>query len=152
MSLRLVARGLAFAAGLFLLFIAAAFLMVLSTGNFAQGRTAAQLSVVAYLAAAMPLRAWPFSTAVASADALHVLEGTMSFLINGQWVDCPPGSFVMAPAGCVNDFQNRGSVRAGVLNLSAPGAASARWRTHGPPSTRPGRALRPIAAGHDRSR
>lgn len=85
-------------------------------------------------------------------DAFHVLEGTMSFLINGQWVGCPPGSFVMAPAGCVNDFQNRGSVRAGVLNLSAPGAASARWRTHGPPSTRPGRALRPIAAGHDRSR
>jgi hypothetical protein len=65
MSLRLVARGLSFAAGLLLLFIAAAFLMVLSTGNFTQGRTAALLSVVAYLAAAMPLLAWPFSTAVA---------------------------------------------------------------------------------------
>lgn len=54
-------------------------------------------------------------------DVFYVLEGTMSFLVDGDWVDCPPGSFVLAPAGAVHDFQNRGSVRAGVLNLSAPG-------------------------------
>lgn len=58
-------------------------------------------------------------------DAFYVLEGTMSFLLDGQWVDCPRGSFVLAPAGAVHDFQNRGSVRAGVLNLSAPGGFEA---------------------------
>lgn len=54
-------------------------------------------------------------------DVFYVLEGTMSFLIAGQWVDCPAGSFVLAPGGSVHDFQNRGAVRAGALNLSAPG-------------------------------
>ena len=54
-------------------------------------------------------------------DAFYVLEGTMSFLIEGEWVDCPKGSFVLAPAGATHDFQNRGTSRAGVLNLSAPG-------------------------------
>lgn len=54
-------------------------------------------------------------------DAFYVLEGTMSFLVDGEWVDCPRGSFVLAPGGAVHDFQNRGSVRAGVLNISAPG-------------------------------
>lgn len=54
-------------------------------------------------------------------DAFYVLEGTMTFLIGGEWVDCPQGSFVLAPAGTTHDFQNRGAVRAGVLNISAPG-------------------------------
>ena len=54
-------------------------------------------------------------------DVFYVLEGCMSFLLDGQWVDCPKGSFVLAPAGSVHDFQNRGSVRAGVLNISSPG-------------------------------
>jgi len=54
-------------------------------------------------------------------DAFYVLEGTMSFLVGAEWVDCPAGSFVLAPAGVTHDFQNRGSVRAGVLNISTPG-------------------------------
>lgn len=54
-------------------------------------------------------------------DVFFVLEGTMSFLVGGEWRDCPPGSFVLAPAGSTHDFQNRGKVRAGVLNISAPG-------------------------------
>lgn len=54
-------------------------------------------------------------------DAFYVLEGTMSFFIDGEWVDCPKGSFVLAPSGCTHDFQNRGGTRAGVLNISAPG-------------------------------
>ena len=45
----------------------------------------------------------------------------MSFLVNGSWVDCPEGSFVLAPAGTTHDFQNRTTARAGVLNISAPG-------------------------------
>lgn len=54
-------------------------------------------------------------------DAFYVLEGVMSFLMGEEWVDCPKGSFVLAPAGVTHDFENRGDVRAGVLNISAPG-------------------------------
>ena len=63
----------------------------------------------------------PGAHAHAEDDAFYVLEGTMSFLIDGEWIDCAPGAFVLAPAGATHDFQNRGSVRAGVLNFSAPG-------------------------------
>lgn len=54
-------------------------------------------------------------------DVFFVLEGTMSFLIGEQWLDAPKGSFVLAPAGVIHDFENRSSARAGVLNLSIPG-------------------------------
>ena len=54
-------------------------------------------------------------------DAFFVLEGTMSFLIGDEWIDCPKGSFVLAPAGSTHDFQNRTTSRAGALNISAPG-------------------------------
>ena len=54
-------------------------------------------------------------------DAFYVLEGTMSFLLHDRWVDCPAGSFVLAPGGAVHDFENRGDVRAGMLNISSPG-------------------------------
>lgn len=54
-------------------------------------------------------------------DVFFVLEGTMSFLIDDQWHDAPKGSFILAPGGVTHDFENRGSVRAGVINFSAPG-------------------------------
>lgn len=54
-------------------------------------------------------------------DVFYVLEGIMSFLVDGRWIDAPKGSFVLAPAGATHDFENRGDARAGVLNFSAPG-------------------------------
>jgi mannose-6-phosphate isomerase-like protein (cupin superfamily) len=54
-------------------------------------------------------------------DAFYVLDGTMSFLLGERWIDAPKGSFVLAPGGMTHDFENRGGVRAGVLNFSAPG-------------------------------
>lgn len=54
-------------------------------------------------------------------DVFYVLAGTMSFLIGDRWVDAEVGSFVLVPAGITHDFENRGDVRSGVLNLSAPG-------------------------------
>lgn len=54
-------------------------------------------------------------------DVFYVLAGVMSFLINEEWVDATAGSFVLVPAGITHDFENRGVVRAGVLNFSAPG-------------------------------
>ena len=54
-------------------------------------------------------------------DTFFVLDGTMSFLVDDRWVDAPAGSFVLVPGGVTHDFENRGDVRAGMLNLSAPG-------------------------------
>lgn len=54
-------------------------------------------------------------------DVFYVLEGTMSFLVGDAWIEAPEGTFVLAPAGVTHDFENRGSVRAGVLNFSSPG-------------------------------
>ena len=54
-------------------------------------------------------------------DVFYVIEGTMSFLVDGTWLDAPRGSFVLAPAGITHDFENRSEARAGILNLSIPG-------------------------------
>lgn len=72
-------------------------------------------------------------------DIFYVLEGTMSFLLGDRWVDAPKGSFVLAPGGLMHDFENRGSVRAGALNFSAPGdfeqhmPGIAQWFAENPP-------------------
>ena len=51
----------------------------------------------------------------------YVLAGTMSMLLGETWHDAQAGSFVLVPGGVTHDFQNRGDVRAGVLNFSVPG-------------------------------
>ncbi|MEY2934707.1 MAG: hypothetical protein RL033_5456 [Pseudomonadota bacterium] len=54
-------------------------------------------------------------------DIFYVLEGTLSFLIDGRWLEAPRGSFVLVPGGMTHDFENRSSARAGALNFSVPG-------------------------------
>jgi mannose-6-phosphate isomerase-like protein (cupin superfamily) len=54
-------------------------------------------------------------------DVFFVIEGTMSFLVDDEWVEAPAGSFVLVPGGVTHDFENRGERRAGALNVSAPG-------------------------------
>jgi mannose-6-phosphate isomerase-like protein (cupin superfamily) len=54
-------------------------------------------------------------------DVFYVLEGTMSFFIEDRWIDAAKGAFVLVPGGTTHDFENRGEVRAGALNFSAPG-------------------------------
>lgn len=72
-------------------------------------------------------------------DVFFVIEGTMSFLVNGEWVDAPKGSFVLVPGGSTHDFENRSFARAGVLNFSIPGnfeeemPAIAQWFADHPP-------------------
>lgn len=68
-----------------------------------------------------PYTTGPGAHAHSEDDVFYVLEGTMSFLLGDKWVDAPKGSFVIAPGGITHDFENRGLVRAGVLNFSAPG-------------------------------
>lgn len=54
-------------------------------------------------------------------DVFYVIEGTMSFLVDAEWVEAQQGAFVLVPGGTTHDFENRGDVRAGVLNFSMPG-------------------------------
>ena len=72
-------------------------------------------------------------------DLFYVIEGTMSICVGTEWIDAPKGAFVLIPGGTTHDFENRGEVRAGVLNFSAPGAfepampAIAEWFASHPP-------------------
>ena len=54
-------------------------------------------------------------------DVFFVIAGTMSFFVEGKWIDAPKGSLVIAPGGMPHDFENRSAKRAGVLNVSVPG-------------------------------
>jgi mannose-6-phosphate isomerase-like protein (cupin superfamily) len=54
-------------------------------------------------------------------DLFYVIEGVVSIRIGDEWRECPKGSFVLVPGGVTHDFENRGPVRAGFLNFSAPG-------------------------------
>jgi mannose-6-phosphate isomerase-like protein (cupin superfamily) len=72
-------------------------------------------------------------------DLFFVIEGTLSFLLDGQWTDAPRGSFILVPGGVTHDFENRSRERAGVLNMSIPGGfelampAIAQWFAEHPP-------------------
>jgi mannose-6-phosphate isomerase-like protein (cupin superfamily) len=54
-------------------------------------------------------------------ELFYVIEGTMSLLAGDTWFDAPAGSFLRIPAGVTHDLQNRGTARAGVLNVFLPG-------------------------------
>jgi mannose-6-phosphate isomerase-like protein (cupin superfamily) len=54
-------------------------------------------------------------------DVFYVLAGTMSVMVGDEWIDATTGSFVLVPGNTPHDFENRGSERAGMLNVSAPG-------------------------------
>jgi mannose-6-phosphate isomerase-like protein (cupin superfamily) len=81
----------------------------------------------------------PGAHAHAEDDVFYVIEGVMSFFVDGKWLDAAKGSFVLVPGGVTHDFENRGDVRAGVLNFSVPGRfeddmpAIAEWFAKHPP-------------------
>jgi mannose-6-phosphate isomerase-like protein (cupin superfamily) len=54
-------------------------------------------------------------------DVFYVLAGTMTVLVGTDWVEATVGSFVLIPGHTTHDFENRGSQRAGMLNVSSPG-------------------------------
>lgn len=72
-------------------------------------------------------------------DVFYVIEGTMSVRVGERWVDAERGAFVLVPGGVVHDFENRSDARAGMLNLSIPGAFEphmagiAQWFADHPP-------------------
>lgn len=54
-------------------------------------------------------------------DVFYVLAGTMSVMVDTEWIEARAGSFVLVPGNVTHNFENRGSERAGMLNVSAPG-------------------------------
>lgn len=54
-------------------------------------------------------------------DVFYVLAGTMSVMVDTEWIEAPAGSFVLVPGDTPHDFENRTSERAGMLNVSVPG-------------------------------
>ena len=54
-------------------------------------------------------------------DAFFVIDGTLDFLVGDEWTVAPKGTFVLVPGGVTHDFRNSGDVRAGALNIGAPG-------------------------------
>jgi mannose-6-phosphate isomerase-like protein (cupin superfamily) len=58
-------------------------------------------------------------------EIFYVIEGTMTFLAGDRRLDAPRGSFLRIPAGVTHDFENRGTERAGALNVFLPGGFEA---------------------------
>jgi len=54
-------------------------------------------------------------------DVFFILGGTMSVMVDQEWYEAGAGSFVLVPGDVIHDFENRTDVRAGMLNVSAPG-------------------------------
>jgi mannose-6-phosphate isomerase-like protein (cupin superfamily) len=59
-------------------------------------------------------------------DVFYVIEGTMDFLVGGEWIEARAGSFVLVPGGTTHAFKNSSDDRAGALNFGAPGGFEAR--------------------------
>jgi mannose-6-phosphate isomerase-like protein (cupin superfamily) len=72
-------------------------------------------------------------------DVFYVLAGTMSVLVGTEWIEASAGSFVLVPGETTHAFENRGSERAGMLNVKASGdfeermPGIAQWFAEHPP-------------------
>ena len=55
-------------------------------------------------------------------DAFFVLAGTLSVLVDTEWIETIVGSFILVPGTVTHTFENRSGERAGFLNVSAPGS------------------------------
>jgi mannose-6-phosphate isomerase-like protein (cupin superfamily) len=88
-----------------------------------------------------PHTAGPGAHAHPEDDVFYVIAGTMSLRVGDEWLQAPAGSFVLVPGGVTHDFENRGEVRAGVLNFYAPGTFEEQmpmivdWYAKNPPAT-----------------
>lgn len=54
-------------------------------------------------------------------DVFYILEGTVTFMLDGESIAAPAGSFVDVPPGVSHAFSNPGSEPARMLNLMVPG-------------------------------
>ncbi len=57
----------------------------------------------------------------ANDDTFYVLEGTVTFHLDGRILEATPGTFVRVPPGVEHGFANDGDVPARFLNVYVPG-------------------------------
>lgn len=62
----------------------------------------------------------------ANEELFFVVEGTMTFHVDGQRLEAPAGTFIRVPAGVTHAFENETEIRAGVLNIFIPGGFESR--------------------------
>ena len=53
-------------------------------------------------------------------DSFYVLEGELTFTVDGEELVAGPGTFVLVPPGVEHDFANHGDVQARFVNVHAP--------------------------------
>ena len=53
-------------------------------------------------------------------DAFYILDGEMTFVVEGEDVQAPPGTFVLVPPGVEHGFRNDGAIPVRMLNIHAP--------------------------------
>jgi mannose-6-phosphate isomerase-like protein (cupin superfamily) len=53
-------------------------------------------------------------------DSFYILDGEITFTVEGEEIVAGPGTFVLVPPGTAHGFANRGERRARVLNVHAP--------------------------------
>lgn len=69
----------------------------------------------------------------------HVLAGTLSLCLDGEWIDAPRGCYAVIPGGVAHDFENRGSEECGFLCINVPGGFEedlpdlVKWFAENPP-------------------
>jgi mannose-6-phosphate isomerase-like protein (cupin superfamily) len=54
-------------------------------------------------------------------DAFYILEGELTFVLEGEPLVAGPGTFVLVPPGVEHGFRNDGDVPVRMLNIHAPG-------------------------------
>ena len=53
-------------------------------------------------------------------DAFYILSGEMTFMVEGEDVAAPPGTFVLIPPGVRHGFRNDGAEPVRMMNIHAP--------------------------------
>ena len=53
-------------------------------------------------------------------DAFYIIEGELTFEVDGEEVAAPPGTFVLVPPGVPHGFTNHGSTPVRMFNTHAP--------------------------------
>ena len=53
-------------------------------------------------------------------DSFFILEGEMTFIVEGEDVSAPAGTFVLIPPGVEHGFRNDSDVAVRMLNVHAP--------------------------------
>ena len=67
-------------------------------------------------------------------DSFYVLEGELTFTVDGEQLVAGPGTFVLVPPGVPHTFANRGDVAARFVNVHAPAGFDLRLEGDGGPS------------------